>query len=362
MNLVMKIKNPTGEIYQFVPKSFDVLKYDDLLSALVKKDKIYHFKCNTDSVEVERDGIKTVENKNRASFAINFREPLRVYALVDGGWLPPPFMNPPNLLADSNVIGYLAEIAKGNAVAPVQAAGWWFKLVTNPKLLINPLPYVFEGNQRRTPTFEELKQSYAAATKIIKENLPHASVVEFRDEHFHAAYDLLADLAKRDEKETEFLIKATPLVADGVPTAKLLETETEILKTARDLGVQPKSSLAVLSLLSCLYDDGRSGYATARKVIKPRAGYNEENAYNALADLGGLRLFLGAIALSRLPEFESFAFCTFDQAIALLWCGFGFHKIEFNKSSGLDATYIFDENLFPRLDEAERKNLTTRLI
>lgn len=362
MNLVMKIRNPTGEIYQFVPTRFDVLKYGDLLSALVKKEKTYHFNCDVESVEVERDGVKTVENKNRASFAINFHEPLRVYGLVDGGWLPPPFVNPPNLLADSNVIGYLAEIAKGNAVAPVQAAGWWFKLVTNPKLLINPLPYAFEGNQRRTPTFEEFEQSYAEATRIIKENLPHANVIEFHDEHFRAAYDLLADLAKRDEKEMEFLIEAAPLVADGVPTDKLLETESEILKIARDLGVEPKSSLAVLSLLSCLYDDGRSGYATARKVIKPRVGYNEENAYNALADLGGLRLFLGAIALSRLPEFESFAFCTFDQAIALLWCGFEFHKIEFNQSSGMNATYVFDENLFPRLDEAGRKELTKRLI
>lgn len=362
MNIVIKIEYPTGEIVQFVPKNFDPLAYQDLLSALVKKDKTYHFNCDVDSVEVERDGEKIIENKNRASFKIAFREPLSVYALINGGWLPPPFVNPPNLLADSNVIGFLGAIARGNPLPVVQEANWWFKLVTNPKLLINPLPYAFEGNQRRTPTFEELGQAYMEATKIIKELLPHANVVEFQDEHFRADYDLLAGATERDEKDTEFLIKAAPLVADSVSAAKLLAVETEILKIARSLGLEPKSSLAVLTVLCCLYDNGQSGYPAAKRIIKPRAGYTEANAYNALADLGALRLFLGAIALSRFAEFESFAFCTFDQAIALLWCGFEFHNIEFNKTSGLNAKFVLNESLFPRLDEGRRKELTKRLV
>lgn len=361
MNLVIKIENPTGEIFRFVPKRFDFLEYDDLVSALVKKDKTYHLNCDVDSVEVERNGVRTVENKNRASFTIIFREPLPFYALVDGGWLPPPFVNPPNLLADRNVIGYLAEIAKGNQVAVVQTADWWFGLVSNPKLLINPLPYAFEGNRRRTPTFEEFNQAYKDATEIIKERLPHASVVEFQDEHFRAAYDLLADLAARGEKDTEFLVKSAPLVADGVPSGRLLDVETEILENAGGLGLEPKSSLTVLTVLSCLYDNGKSGFPAANRIIKPRAGYTDEDAFNTLADLSALKLFMGAIGLSRFEEFESFAFCTFDQAIALLWNGFKFYNIEFDKSSGLNATFVLTENLFPRLDAAGREELTKRL-
>ena len=227
-------------------------------------------------------------------------------------------------------------------------------------LTINPLFYAMEGNQFKTPTFEELKSSFATAAEIIREKFPKAKIIEYEDVHFHAAFELIKSISGQNEKEIEFLIKAVPLVVTDVPALELTKIESEIIRIAQETKLDLKS-LSVLTVLSRLYDNGRSGYNVAKRILKPNSEYTKENAYNTLADLNALRLFIGFLALSESNKYESFAFCTSDKALVLLWSGFNFYDIKFVKDVGARSSFSLSENLFPRLSQDQRIELAAKL-
>jgi hypothetical protein len=178
--------------------------------------------------------------------------------------------------------------------------------------------------------------------------------------HFQAAFELIKSISGQNEKEIEFLIKAVPLIVTDVPAPDLTKTESEIIRIAQETKLDLKS-LSVLTVLSRLYDNGKSGYNVAKKILKPSSEYTKENAYNTLANLNALRLFIGFLALSKSNKSESFAFCTSDKALVLLWSGFNFYDIKFVKDVGARSSFSLSENLFPRLSQDQRKELAAKL-
>lgn len=353
-------EDETDLIYSFDAKRFLPLSYIDFVDARRGGFKSFKTTCEAESIQIEKNGSVESKQSGRFELPINFHEPLPIYSLVKGGWLPPPFVKPPKLLLDSNAVGNLDAINKGNAQPIYGQVAWWFNFFNEDDLTINPLPYAMEGNQLRTPTLEEIKDSFARASEIIKEKFPSAQIIEYENEHFQTAFELISSISEQNEKDTKFLEMVVPLIKDGVPSERLSNVESEILEFAREIEIDLKS-LTVLTVLSCLYDDGRSGFPAARKILKPSSDYTEKLVYNALADLNALRLFIGTLALSESPEYDSFAFCTSDKAIALLWSGFEFSDIKFDKDLGARSTFLLSENLFPRLTEPQRQELAIKL-
>lgn len=357
---ITHIEEKTHNTISFKAKIFLPLSYDDFCNARKEKFRLLNITCLTDTVRTEKNGVVESTGRGKIEMPVNFRHPLPVYALVKGGWLPPPFVQPPNLLADSNAIGNLEAINKGNAQPIYEQVDWWFTIPNESDISINSLFYAMEGNQFRTPTFEELKSSFATATEVIREKFPKANIIEYEDVHFQAAFELITSISGQNEKEIEFLIKAVPLIVTDVPTPELTKIESKIIRIAQEIKLDLKS-LSVLTVLSRLYDNGRSGYNVAKKILKPSSVYTKENAYNTLADLNALRLFIGFLALSESSKSESFALCTSDKALVLLWSGFNFYDIKFVKDVGARSSFELSESLFPRLSQDERKTLATKL-
>ncbi len=358
---ITHIEEETHNSVSFEAKIFLPLSYADFCTARKERFRSFKIICETDSIRIESNGVVESKGQGKIELPVDFRHPLPVYALVKGGWLPPSFVQPPNLLADSNAIGNLEAINKGNAQPIYEQLDWWFKLPNESDLTINPLLYAMEGNQLRTPTFEELKSSFATATEIIRKKFPKAKIIAYENAHFQAAFELITNISKQNEKDVEFLIKAITLVVDSVSAPNLPKIESEIIKIAQETKLDLKS-LSVLTVLSCLYDDGRSGFAAAHKILfKSRSEYTKKDAYNTLADLNALRFFIGTLALSESNNSEPFSLCTSDKALVLLWSGFNFYDIRFVKDAGARSSFLLSENLFPRLSGTQRKELAAKL-
>ncbi|MEO6590314.1 MAG: hypothetical protein ABIP06_13530 [Pyrinomonadaceae bacterium] len=353
----MRVEMKTGETVDVVPKQFAPLLYEDLL---LKKPK-YEINFKAESIEIEKDGKKTKHEQGDVKASIEFKQNLPIHSLVEGGWLQPPFVRPRNLLVDRNVVSNIKKITQGSSQERIQDLEWWLELVENDDLIINPILYAIEGDQRRFPTLDEFKESFEEALLEIKNVFPRAKLITFTDETYPLVFAELSRIFERRKKEAKFLIKTAPFVFQRVRDSKLSQIEAKILEIAKDEDLDLKS-LPVLAILSCLYENNDGLYfQTARKIIKPKSNYTEENAYNTLADLNALEMFVGSSALSNSSkEFPPFAFTTCDKPIALFGCGLRFNENEFGENA-LNTNISINEHLFPRLNEEERQKLTERL-
>jgi hypothetical protein len=288
---------------------------------------------------------------------ITFQEPLTVYTLVDGGWIPPPFAMPPNLLVDRNVVSALKQIRGRTQRADLHATDWWLRFFHKGHALFNPLLYALEGHSRKAPTFEEFVVAFEDASYEITSAFPGSKVLSFSQ----AQYQILHAVENRSAQETAFLLETVPLVIDRIPNERLEAVEAAILESASKHHVGPRS-LVVMAVLSCLYEDLQGAkYSVGRHVLKPRQRYGQDDAYNALADLRNLELFI----VSRgLPELGSFSLCTCDRALALLWCGLSARNVQASNSvmgCVIDFSVSLDHHLFPHLTEVNRQRLKVLL-
>jgi hypothetical protein len=354
--MLIRYESDDGETVEVIPRHFKPLLYADLLPNSTKDDKAYSIELVGDSIDVTNNGIQS-KKPVKVTTQIAFREPPTVYALVEGGWLPPPFVRPPYLLVDRNVISSLKRIAEGFSRPDLKSRDWWFRFFDNKELVINPLLYALEGNRRRPPLFDEFRNAFNEASLDVLKCLPKAKVVKYKSKHFQAAYSILTDLAARTERETEFLLRTVPLIVTRVADSRLTEIQSNIFQIAESLKLT-SGSLAVLAVLSCLYEnrDG-SGFLTARRILKPQSHYTAPAAHNTLADLRSLELCIVSRGAVQAP----YALCTCDRALALFWCGIKPHGVEW-KDGTVKFNLSIDEYLFPRLPTVAREELVEKFF
>ena len=362
MSLIMKYEAEIGGAVTFVPDEFEPLNFKDFVDAHKAKSNLYKIKVNASEIEIQdADGKRTYEKFGQVKMPINFHRNLPVYALVNGGWLPPPFVQPSHFLFDRNVIGYIEQITKANSRSLYADADWWLRIISDKEMLISPFLYAFESNRQMIPDLEEFKKSYAEATQIISTLLPSAKVIVYEEVHFQAAYETMADVLANHEIETDFLLATAPLVRESVAQNNLQRISDEILKIAADLGMKFKS-LPVLAILSCLYENPRvSGFNAARKLLKLSGGeYTVEKSYNALSDMRGIMFYLAFQAISAQFDKTTLAYCTADQAALLFGCGLEFKNVEF-RGNELYLTVSLNDYLYPRLPNNERMEMANRI-
>jgi hypothetical protein len=106
--MIFKYVSDQGEIVDVIPEKFTPLTYSDLVANGGSAQQY--------TIEVFAKSIKLPKSHEQgpgtASFPITFRQPLTIYSLVEGGWLPPPFVLPANYLVDRNVIRTLVRITR----------------------------------------------------------------------------------------------------------------------------------------------------------------------------------------------------------------------------------------------------------
>jgi hypothetical protein len=279
-----------------------------------------------------------------------------VFALVDGGWLPPPFVIPPQFLVDRNVVISLSQIRRGVLNDAVKSRDWWFQFFENFSAVINPVLYAFEGKDRQTPTFDDFRRSFDAGSQEVSRQLPGSKLIAYDDIHYAAAYDSLLRLNNRYEREIKFLMASVPMILNRHPQAKLFAIQKAILKQAEDLNLLAHS-LSVIAVLSCLYEekDG-SGFSAARRVLNPHSRYTRADAHNALCDLRALEIFTSSLGLEQ----PGFSLCTCDLPLAAFWSGLNASQQRWMDQDKLTFSMSLTPDLFPRLQDDEREELAAK--
>lgn len=300
---------------------------------------------------------KPQAGKTKVKAKISFNSPIAIYALVQGGWLPLPFVIPRRFLVDRNVVITLRKIREGKDTANGQALQWWTQFFNGSDSIFNPLLHAFEAGYRRKPTMAEFVTAYDDAASELRKALPGCHIVKFEDAGYQAAYEQLEAFDKRNECEVRFLQAACPLVVQRVARREEAHVEAAIIQTAKEHNVNP-ASFASLAVLSCLYEDIHgTPTAIGRQILKPKPIYLKADAFNALSDLRHIEI---AAAGQAYFKQEGFSLCTCDRGLALMWSALAVHG-EFKSDKHLEFTFELTNDLFSRLNEMELQNLKNRL-
>lgn len=343
--------------YHIFDTHYKPLSYSDLLSVVVGREKTLNLSFEG---AITKDLTVAPSDYVKVELPIIFNEEVNIFSLIDGGWLPLPFVNPPHFLIDSNVIINLEKIKKNLHKFDSDYAGWWLQILNSSDVIINPILYAFEGKECKTPKLNDFIDYFEDSIKTIQKVLPNARLITFNSETYTEVYKIIENSVEKREKQTEFLLKINPLLINHISSRDLLKVESEILNIAKSLNIK-LMSLTVLATLSCLYEaNDNSNFQTARKILKFSPKFNEAQAFNALSDLGAVELFAGTSAVSNVGNLPQLSFCTCDKAIALFCCAINLRNKQVGKN-GLSFNISATKELFPVLNINEIQELVNRL-
>jgi len=337
-----------GKYIEFISDQIKPFNFSDLIN--VKGDGKTSFNLNISTSFVDMSSIgEDIDGAMELSLPIAFHNKPKIFALVDGGWLPPAFVSPPNFLVDRNVVSVLSQVSSGSIRTDQQSTNWWLQFPTLSDVSINPVLYALEGCKQTSQTFEEFCRSFEEAYGIIERTLPNTTILSYSDADYKVVYEFISNAVERHERETKFLVSVAPTLVARCADNKLSDCRKYILEKTDLFGLNRKS-LVVLAALSCIYEpkDG-NGLLAAREVLKPNKEYSEREAFNSISDLQALEIYI----LSLSPDIPRHFLCTCDRGLAGLWCGLKPKNIHWN---GDDFSYdmAINEVLFPRLKEEER--------
>lgn len=351
-NISIRIVTEAGEVVEAIPDYFKPLGY----SELVADSKKYPIEFLAKSGNIKING-EPVYKDYTAEFNIGFNEEVTIYALELGGWLPISFINYPNIMPDRNVIVSIKQIKDGKIRSNTKSTEWWLNFCRDSSFTINPLLYAFEGHIRRFPIFSEFKDSFDEASQTIKEYFPNSTVVTYTDQKIYKkVHNLLREIAEKNSAEAEFLVKTAPFVALRPSDNEITDIQDTIDDIAIEHGLLGESLVYYL-VVSCLYDakDG-CGYQPARKVLKPKEVFSKEKAYNAIADINALTIFIQSLSLQNFVM----PVCTCDKPLAAFWVVI--NPLERTVADGkINVSFQCQRDLLPRLDQKEIIALTDKL-
>jgi hypothetical protein len=289
-------------------------------------------------------------------FKMQFEKPLSVWVLQVGGYLPIQFTNVGVLMVDRNVTSALAGLMSQPNRTDMDAERWWLNHLNSESYVLNPFLCAVEGRTRSVPSYVEFCDELIAANKILAISLPKARLIEHDPQCFGNLYENVRDMAKRQERESAFLLDVCPTLAARLALSDASKFEKNLLGKAVSHGLSLRS-LVVLAALSCLYEpQGGEEPRIGRGVLKPRLEYAKSDAYNALADIRSLEFLAAA---NGLPA-PSSGFCTRDKYLAAFWTFLGVGVPTWSNRTFL-ANLQPNSNLFPRLSDSAYQALMSRL-
>jgi hypothetical protein len=338
---------PTGRSASFSNVEFLPLGYDELFGKK-SAEKIV--------VPLEWKGAKIIEsnipnvNINHVAsgnMTLESHFTSKAIGLVRGGWLPSGL----GVKGDMTIMPDRCTLADLKArfiggVKKVEGDNDFLDLFVGPGIRINPLLYALEGNLRRNPTLAEVEAQLAEVSVIVTTALPDAEIVPKGAGGLQGVIGIVRDTQQGMESRAELLMRLAPRLHMPTSSAKRDMLWEEILTTADTYRV-PRGSLVVMALLSSIsVPNGRS---PAKGVLKLTDRYSSEDAYNALADLRALELFIGLMAF--FPN-ERIMLCTGDRNLALFWVGIRTSDFSFARGH-IEFKFSPVEALFPNVSKAQ---------
>lgn len=241
------------------------------------------------------------------------------------------------MLVDRNVVTQIvARFENGRKRREEQD---FLDLFADQPVRINPLLFVMEGNRRSIPTPAEAEAQMIEVDAKLRAALPKAEIT-VGPEHLKGALGLIEDSRASLDSKQHFLRHLAPLLAPPVARADVEARWHDIIASAKLYGLQRQSLIVLAALSAVAVPDGKS---PARRLLKFRNGYTAADAYNALADLRAIELY---IAMLSYATDEAIQLCTADKNLALFWVG-----IQASNFAWIEGTCTYDmapvEELFP---------------
>ncbi|AFL54908.1 hypothetical protein ABIE78_000025 [Sinorhizobium fredii] len=344
--LVMKFLELDGQNGQ-PPRSVSIgglelepLNYDQLAGAQLHRPLSVPLNWRHARIlETNIEGIE-IDSLARGNATLESTHNSMAVSLQRGGWLPSGLAiadGGVTILPDRNVISQIKGRFEGGSV--VGAGQDFLDLLAEQEVRLNPLLFAIEGNDRRIPDHQIVEAQLTEVTAFLRKALPKAELVVGNDS-LRGALGLIEDTRAGLERKSKFLLHLSPVLT--APTSRRLFDKrwTDVLDAADRYGVA-RGSLVVLAALSSVAVPN-SG-SPAKKMLKFRATYSDEDAYNALADIRSLEILIHLLAL--FPG-ERPAIFTADRALALFWTGIRAHNFRREmRSVSCDLAPV--EQLFP---------------
>ena len=311
------VRDEQGIELRFNPDKFEPIGFADLQHGLHTMN--YSFIAHVDPGNLEHRG-ETNSEKMTIRFPISFFTRYSVYCLLKGGCLPINMAEPKAVLFDRNTISHVNNSILNKGGDQTREFEWWMNFVKDRTIHLNPLLHGIEGNRQRVPTLEEFKQSITESSEKLSTYFPNATIATHTPATLDSVYQMVRTNAERSSREVQFLLDVEPLIREHTSDRNLVGKWEKILERAshhRLVG----NSLAVIASAATLFEDKNSingRYSTpARKLLKPKNGYKENDAFNAISDLRHLEIYCASWEFSD----KEMVLCTCDWAMALFWCG-----------------------------------------
>ncbi len=368
---VITFVDANGKTVELAPheaEKFDVapLGFVDLVRAAESKNPSIDVVIENAQAATSETGLE-LEGPLTATLGLGNNGPVVAYGLVEGGWLPMPWAHKRIAWVDRNVVLNLEKlkVVDDDALRPGDR-GWLTRWLGLDVEEVSPILFVLEGAKRKPPTDFEMRAELTRATKVLRAALPGAKVQSVDSAQRRALHRMTLDYAVSRSRAMRLLVRAAPLVVNSVKPDGRLALEEQILELARQENVTP-TNLAVLALLSCVYDanPALSTHRAAqpgRAVLKPKGDYDLEDAYNAMADLYFVELMVNAQA--AFPHMKQVLY-TGDVGIASFWTALQPMSTEtVNLPLGrmrTTARFNLGAHLFPALSEGDVIALQHRL-
>lgn len=283
---------------------------------------------------------------------IRWDQPVRIFTLLSGGWLPPLFSRGRILFPDRNILTHVRK-SRENAQA-------WHSLVVNETAsavtTIDPLLCALEGRHRRTPSRFEFRAELSRARRQLEAAWPDLPVFKRNLKTVYLAYSVLLEsrVLVRDGL-LNFLLDCQMLMTSKPAARNRPKLLNQLFVLAARHYVST-SSLTFTTVLALLYaDDSQQSFAAeVLKFYGPH--YSRELAYNALSDIQSLEFLL---AVHRLAK-DDYCLVTGDRWLALLWCALNVRVQGSSIQGGQQLSFSFSAALLPTLSTEERNELATR--
>ncbi|OSI68569.1 hypothetical protein BSZ22_20590 [Bradyrhizobium canariense] len=216
------------------------------------------------------------------------------------------------ILLDRNVVSEIVErFEDGKRIG---SRSEFLDLLADKSVRLNPVLFAMEGNVRAMPTRELVRQQLDEVAAKLRKALPQAQLVLGSDS-LRGALGLIDESRQGFERKQAFLMRIAPALAAPVGRKNVPARSAEIMAAANACGVARSSLVVLAALSSAVVPNGQS---PAKRVLKFKAGYAEEDAYNALVDLRALEMLI--YLFSWFPSVPT-TFFTADRNLALLWSG-----------------------------------------
>ena len=277
--------------------------------------------------------------------------PLKIFCLTMDrpGQKYLPLLRDELILLDRNVLSNVSS-SRRHASA---AVNYWVNEFNRVSRNINPIMTAYEGCFARQPSRLEFQMELADTHRKLSLAYPHKNVIMHTPDTSGGLFDALEPKRRKQREEAEFLLETAGIAVNRPNDRDLMPKIRAVLAAASSHGLL-RHSLSHIALISCLAESRHGDSRSAgRRVIKPKVGFNDRDAYNAISDLHLLEFLIASSAYS----FGSIVLCTMDQGLAQFWHGLQVSRSVRTQADDIDFRFRVDKSLFPRLSNDQLEEL-----